>query len=92
MHVKYKQDNFTSYDMIHRYVQDNSHKLTIHVNFLADAALLGNHYRTNIISGVGHPMSDSIVLLVLCTVTYNIQGTGIILEVPWNSTKPSGKR
>jgi hypothetical protein len=29
---------------------------------------MDGHNRTNIISGVGHPRSDSIVMLVLCTV------------------------
>jgi hypothetical protein len=47
--------------------------------FTADAALMGSHYRMDIISGVGHPRSDSIIPLVLCMVAYNIQGTGVVL-------------
>jgi hypothetical protein len=38
---------------------------------LASAALMSGHYRTNIISGVGHPRSDLVVPLVLCTVACN---------------------
>jgi hypothetical protein len=34
MHVKYIQDNFASYDIVHQYVRDNGHELTIHVNFM----------------------------------------------------------
>ena len=33
--------------------------------------LMGDHYRMDIISGVGHPRSDSVVPLVLCTVACN---------------------
>jgi hypothetical protein len=40
--------------------------------FMASTALTGGHYRTNIISGVGRLRSNSVVLLVLCTVVYNI--------------------
>jgi hypothetical protein len=29
---------------------------------------MDDHYRTDIINGVGHPRSDSVVLLVLCMV------------------------
>jgi hypothetical protein len=49
--------------------------------FIANTALTSNHYRTNIISGVGYPRSDSIVSLVLCVVAYNIRGTGVALQV-----------
>ena len=83
MHVQYRQDNFASCDMVDWYVRDNGHGLTVYVNFMvncgpwiqcfmAGAALMGGHYRTNIISGVGHPRSDLDVSLVLCMVTYNI--------------------
>jgi hypothetical protein len=44
------------------------------------------HYRTNIINGVGHPRSDSVVHPVLCTVVYNGCGTDIVLQVPRDST------
>ena len=88
MYVKYKQDNFVLYDIEHRYVRDNGHGLTIYVKFIvkcvcymslgsngcfmAGTALMDGHYRMYIISGVGHPKSDLIVLLVLCMVAYNI--------------------
>ena len=36
--------------------------------FVTDATLMGGHYRMDIISGVGHQMSDSIMPLVLCMV------------------------
>jgi hypothetical protein len=35
------------------------------------------HFRTYIISGVGHPRSDLVVPLMLWTVAYNGQGIGI---------------
>ena len=41
--------------------------------FMTGVALMGGRYRTNIISSVDLPRSDSVVLLVLCTVVYNIQ-------------------
>ena len=50
--------------------------------FVAGVALKGGHYRTDVISGVGHPNSDSVVPLVLCMVVYNGWGTGIVLQVP----------
>jgi hypothetical protein len=40
---------------------------------------MDGYYRMNIISGVGHLRSDSVVLLILCTVAYNIQGTDVVL-------------
>ena len=95
MHVKYRQDNFASYDMVHQYVRDKGHGLTIYVKFMVKcvcymgllsngcfmigAALTSSHYRTVIISGVGHPRSDSIMPLLLCTVAYNIRDTGVVL-------------
>ena len=39
------------------------------------------HYRKNIISGVGHPMSDSVMLLVLCMVACNDWGIDTVLQV-----------
>jgi hypothetical protein len=51
--------------------------------------LMVGHYRTNIISSVGHPRSDSVMPLVLCTRACNDWGTGIVLQVPWNSTNPA---
>jgi hypothetical protein len=65
-------------------MQYNGHRLTIRVNFIIKCVcvdfgsigymtkiqsfLMDGHYRTDIISGVGHPRSDLVVLLVLCTV------------------------
>jgi hypothetical protein len=55
---------------------------------MAGAALLGGHYRKDIISGVGHPRSDSIMPLVLCMVVCNGWGTGIVLQVSQDSVNP----
>jgi hypothetical protein len=49
--------------------------------FMASAALTGSHFMMDIIGSVDHPTLDSIMLLVLCTVAYNIRGTGIVLQV-----------
>jgi hypothetical protein len=35
---------------------------------------MDGYYKTNVISGVGHPRSDSIMLLVLCVVCYAMVG------------------
>ena len=43
--------------------------------FVTSTILMGGHYKTYIISSVSHPRSDSVVLLVLWIVTYNIWGT-----------------
>jgi hypothetical protein len=53
---------------------------------------MGGHYRTNIISNVGHPRSDSVVPLVLCMVVYNIWGIGVVLQVHRNSANPAENR
>jgi hypothetical protein len=87
-------------------VWDNGHELIIHVNFMvicvyymglgsngcfmASAALTDGHYRTYIISNVGHPRLDSIVPLVLCTIVYNIWGTDVVLWVHRDSINPTG--
>jgi hypothetical protein len=47
--------------------------------FCAGATLTGSHYRTYIISGVGHLRSDSFMPLVLWMVVYNIWGTCVVL-------------
>ena len=47
--------------------------------FLTGTTLKGSHYRTYIISSVGHPRSDSIRLLVLWMVAYNGRGIDIVL-------------
>jgi hypothetical protein len=47
--------------------------------FMIDIALTSGHYRMDIISGMGHLRSDSVVLLVLCIVAYNIWRTGVVL-------------
>ena len=54
--------------------------------FIAEVALTGSHYKTDIISNVGHLRRDLVMALVLCTVAYNIRGTGVLLQVPWDST------
>ena len=59
--------------------------------FVTSATLMGGHYRTYITSGVGHPRSNSIVLLVLCMVAYNIWDTGVVLQVPRGSANPVEK-
>jgi hypothetical protein len=59
--------------------------------FMIVAALTGGYYRTNIISDMGHRRSDSIVPLVLCTVAYNIWGTGVVSQIPRDSANPGGK-
>ena len=48
-------------------------------------SLMVGHCSTYIISGMGHPRSDWVVPLVLCTVAYNIKGTGVVLQVPQDS-------
>ena len=59
--------------------------------FVTGIALMGGHYRIYIISGVAHPRSNSVVLLVLWTVSCNGWGTSIVLQVPRDSaiTSPS---
>jgi hypothetical protein len=59
--------------------------------FVAGAALTSSQYKTNIINGMGHPRSDSVVPLVLCMVAYNDWGTDIVLQVPRNSANPAEK-
>jgi hypothetical protein len=46
---------------------------------------------TDIISGVGRPRSDSVVPLVLCMVACNGWSTGIVLQVPRDSTNLAEK-
>jgi hypothetical protein len=53
--------------------------------FMFDTTLTCGHYKIDIISGIGHLRSDSVVPLVLYTVAYNIQGTGVVLRVPRDS-------
>jgi hypothetical protein len=57
--------------------------------FMTGATLMGGHYTTCIISGVGHLRSDSVVPLVLWIVAYNIQGTGVVLQVLQNNVNPA---
>jgi hypothetical protein len=54
-------------------------------------SLNGSHYKTDIISGVGHPRSNSVVLLVLYTVACNGWGIGIVLQVLRDNTNPAKK-
>jgi hypothetical protein len=58
---------------------------------------MDGHYRTDVISGVGHPGLNSVVSLVLRTVcfvryvSYNCWGTDIVLQVPRDSVNPAEK-
>jgi hypothetical protein len=53
--------------------------------FVVGTALMGGHYRTDIISGVGHSRSNSIVLLLICMVACIGWGIDIILQVSRDS-------
>jgi hypothetical protein len=53
-------------------------------------SLKTGHYMRYIISGVGHPRSDSVVPLMLWTVMYNGRGTNAVLQVPQDNTNPAG--
>jgi hypothetical protein len=59
--------------------------------FMASVALTGGHYKMNVISGVGHPRSDSVVPLVLRMVASNDWGTGIVLQVFRDNANPVKK-
>jgi hypothetical protein len=59
--------------------------------FIAGVALTGGHYRMNVIRGVGHPRSDSVVPLVLRMVASNDWGTGIVLQVLRDNANPVKK-
>ena len=52
---------------------------------------IDGHYRTDIISGVGHLRSDLVMPLVLCTVVCNGWGTGIVLQVHRDNANPVEK-
>jgi hypothetical protein len=49
---------------------------------------MDGYYMMDIISSVGHPKSDSVMSLVLCIVTCNGYGTGIVLQVSREYTNP----
>jgi hypothetical protein len=57
--------------------------------FVAIAALMGDHYKIDVISGVGHPRSDSIVPLVLRMVACNGWSTSIVLQVHRDNANPA---
>jgi hypothetical protein len=59
--------------------------------FVIGKALMGSHYRMDIISSMGHPRSQSIVSLVICTVVCNGWGIGIVLQVPRDSVNLTKK-
>ena len=59
--------------------------------FMTGEALTSGHYKTDIINGVGHPRSNPVGPLVLCTVAYNIRDTGVVLQVSWDNTNPTRK-
>ena len=52
------------------------------------ATLMDDHYKTDIISCAGHLRSNSVIMLVLCKVAFNIRGTDVVLQVLWDSTNP----
>ena len=52
---------------------------------------IDGHYRTYIISGVGYPRSNSVVLLLLCIVVCNGWGTGIVILVHQDNANPAEK-
>ena len=56
--------------------------------FVTSTALMDGHYVLDIINSVGHPRSDSVVPLVLCTVVYNIQDIGVVVQVLQDSANP----
>jgi hypothetical protein len=103
MHIKYKQDNFHRITWyigmcgimvmgLHYGQMCVLHGPGIQWLFVASATLIGGHYRTNIISSVGHPRSDLIMLLVLCMVTCNGWDTGIVLQIYRDSSNPTEKK
>jgi hypothetical protein len=47
---------------------------------------MDDHYKMDIISGVGHLRSDSVMPLVLYKVVCNGWGTNIVLQVPRDNT------
>ena len=59
--------------------------------FVIGIALMGSHYRLDIINGVGHSRLDSVVPLVLCTGVYNIWSTNVALQVPRDSANSTRK-
>ena len=59
--------------------------------FVAGVALTGDHYRMNIINGVGYSRSDLVVPLMLYTVACNGWSTNIVLQVLRDSTNPTEK-
>jgi hypothetical protein len=56
---------------------------------MAGATLMGSHYMIDIISGVGHPRSDLVVLLVLCTVVMQWLGYQHCTTGLWDSANPA---
>jgi hypothetical protein len=50
---------------------------------------MDGHYRTDIISSVGHPRLDLVVPLVLCMVACNACDIGIVLQVRRDSANPT---
>ena len=55
--------------------------------FVTVATITGGHYKTYIISGVGHLRSDLVVPLLLWAIAYNIRGTSVVLQVPRDNVK-----
>jgi hypothetical protein len=59
--------------------------------FVTTAALIGGHYKIDIINGVGHLRLNLVMPLVLCMTADNIRGTSVVLQVPWDSVNPDEK-
>ena len=90
MHIKYKQDNLHRMiwytGMCSIMAMGLLYMLALWSNvcaiwiwiqwlFVAGAALMSCHYKTDIISVVSHPRSNSVMSLVLCMVACNGRGT-----------------
>jgi hypothetical protein len=91
--------------MVHQYMWYNGHGLTIWFNFMVKYVCVGfgsngfmtktqpfpmdGHYRTNVINGVGHPRSDSIMPLVLCMITMQWLGHRHCTIGPLGQCQPS---
>jgi hypothetical protein len=59
--------------------------------FVTAAALIGGHYKIDIINGVGHLRLNLVMPLVLCMTADNIRGTSVVLQVPWDNVNPDEK-
>jgi hypothetical protein len=67
------------------------HTMVKRVCYMGDLDPMVGHYRMDIISGVAHLRSDSVMPLVLCTVACSGWSTDIVLQVPRDSASPTEK-